>query len=552
MPPFRRFRASLARKWPDFPWISCLRKSTAAGSGRLRIKLPAAAATHMRYDPMMRISVWLCMALWLAGLAPLRAAEPVTQPATFSRAALMADVDVLQQVYEQMHPGLYRYNTPQQMQAHFDELRTALDGERSLEQAYLAFSMFAAKVKCGHTYANFYNQTKATQQALFKDIGHVPFHFRWVDGRMIVTEDFSGRSALPRGSEVLSIDGVPASEVLARLMTIARADGNNDAKRVALLQVQGKDEYETFDIFLPLLLPTAADTRRYEVRGPGADRSAQIALASQTYAQRQAQRPKQSAGDDGDGDRPAWTLDLEDPRRAVLRMPGWALYNSKWDWRAFLQESFATLAARETPALVIDLRGNEGGLDVGQVLLSHLTDKPVPLVEPLELVRYRKVPEALLPYLDTWDPSFKDWGSRVTPHDARFFALSRREADPKAGEIVPKAPRYRGKAFVLIGATNSSATFEFARMVRQTRLATLVGQTTGGNLRGINGGAFFFLRLPHSKIELDLPLIGQFPMFPQADAGIEPDVPVAVTAEDIAAGRDAEMAMVEALLRATP
>ena len=39
----------------------------------------------------------------------------------------------------------------------------------------------------------------------------------------------------------------------------------------------------------------------------------------------------------------------------------------------------------------------------------------------------------------------------------------------------------------------------------------MVGQVTGGNLRGINGGAFFFLNLPNSRLEIDLPLIGQFP-----------------------------------------
>jgi hypothetical protein len=60
------------------------------------------------------------------------------------------------------------------------------------------------------------------------------------------------------------------------------------------------------------------------------------------------------------------------------------------------------------------------------------------------------------------------------------------------------------------------------------------------------------LKLANSKIELDLPLVGQFPLVPQADAGIEPDVPVAVTLEDIAVGRDAEMAKMRALLRATP
>ncbi len=490
--------------------------------------------------------LWCLLALCTGAALPLRAAEP----SSFSREALAADVDVLQRAYEQMHPGLYRYNTPRQMQANFDALREALDGERSLAQAYLAFSLFAAKVKCGHTYANFYNQTETTQQALFKDIGHVPFHFRWIDGRMIVTDDFTAQSELPRGTEVLSIDGVAVSELLARLMAIARADGNNDARRVALLNVQGEDGYETFDIFLPQVLFSAAEMRRYEVRRPGEPESERINLKSQTYAQRQSQRAQGSGN--GAEDRPAWSLDLANSSRAVLRMPGWALYDSKWDWRSFLKESFATLESRGTPALVIDLRGNEGGLDVGQVLLSYLTDKPVPIVAPLELVRYRKAPEALLPYLETWDPSFKDWGSRVTPHDARFFALARREADPKAGEIVPQAPRYRGKVLVLVGASNSSATFDFARMARQTGLATLVGQTTGGNLRGINGGSFFFLRLPHSKIELDLPLVGQFPAAPQPDAGIEPDVPVQPNVQDIVAGRDAEMAAVEALLARKP
>jgi hypothetical protein len=77
-------------------------------------------------------------------------------------------------------------------------------------------------------------------------------------------------------------------------------------------------------------------------------------------------------------------------------------------------------------------------------------------------------------------------------------------------------------------------------------LGTLVGQATGGNQRGITGGAFFFLRLPKSHIETDVPLIGQFPIAagPLPDAGIEPDVYVQPRLEDIAAGRDAELAEV--------
>jgi hypothetical protein len=54
------------------------------------------------------------------------------------------------------------------------------------------------------------------------------------------------------------------------------------------------------------------------------------------------------------------------------------------------------------------------------------------------------------------------------------------------------------------------------------------------------------LRLPRTGFEVDLPLIGQFPLTtqPVPDAGIEPDVFVQPRVEDIAVGRDAELAAV--------
>ena len=48
----------------------------------------------------------------------------------------------------------------------------------------------------------------------------------------------------------------------------------------------------------------------------------------------------------------------------------------------------------------------------------------------------------------------------------------------------------------------------------------------------------FFLRLPNSGLEVDLPLIATFPSTPQPDAGLTPDVLVSETASDIAQGRD--------------
>jgi C-terminal processing protease CtpA/Prc len=179
-------------------------------------------------------------------------------------------------------------------------------------------------------------------------------------------------------------------------------------------------------------------------------------------------------------------------------------------------------------------------------LLAHFIDQPLPAEPIVRKTRYRVVPADLRPYLETWDRSFFDWGDKAVDLGDGFFRLTTADDDTGGGVVRPVAPRYAGRVWVLVGAVNSSATFEFAGALQRNRLGTLIGQPTGGNQRGITGGAFFFMRLPHSGIEADVPLVGYLPVtrVPVPDAGITPDILVSVSASDIAAGRDPELAEV--------
>jgi C-terminal processing protease CtpA/Prc len=472
---------------------------------------------------------------------------PAPLPAVLAPAALRADVAVLRRALSELHPGLFRYNTPAQIGAGLDALDTEFGEARTPAEAFRAISVLLAGIRCGHTYTNFYNQPREIVAAVYDRQTRVPFHFRWLDRRMIVTRSLDGDERLRPGTEVLAIDGVPVGEILDRLLTIARADGGNDAKRVAQLEITGGARWEAFDVYHPLFYPATGARLRIEARGPGTAATRSFVVDAVGTAKRlaafEAEQP------DTRGAAPVFTVSRPEAGTAVLRMPSWALFNSTWDWRGFLQATFEDLDRTGVTGLVLDLRGNEGGLDAGNEILAHLVSSDLQLQAFVRRVRYQRVPEDLVPHLDTWDRSFFDWGGAAREPAGGFYRLQR-ATDSAGGDIVrPAAPRFAGTVLALVGASNSSATFQFAQALQTHRLGRLVGQPTGGNQRGINGGAFFFLRLPNSRIEVDIPLIGYFPAEDRPNAGLLPDVPVVPTAEGIAAGIDEEMAAALALLR---
>jgi hypothetical protein len=143
---------------------------------------------------------------------------PEPSSAMLTATQLQADFVIFKRAYQELHPGLYRYNTRSQMDANFRQLQQRLSNDLTLSDAYLAFATFLTKIKCGHCYPNFYNQPASVVAALFKNQDRVPFHFRWIDRQMIVTQNCSNDERLVPGTEVLSINGVPVRTILKTLM----------------------------------------------------------------------------------------------------------------------------------------------------------------------------------------------------------------------------------------------------------------------------------------------------------------------------------------------
>lgn len=469
------------------------------------------------------------------GLMTAAALAPRAMAAPEETSALRADIGLLRRIYEALHPGLYRYQTPALFAARCDALEARLAAPTSLGRQYLELSGWLAQIRCGHTWANAFNQSDAVAKMLVDPPNKLPFHFVWLGDRMVVAGNPLGIEGLTRGDAISSVDDVPAAGIQALLLPLTRADGSNDAKRRALLEVKGAERIETFDLFHPLAFPNESGLFRLAVAGrDGRERKVMArAIDQKTRRAMAAKRPDTAT--------PAyWSLSWPRPGVAAIAMPGWAMYDVKWDWRARIATMFEEIASKGARGLVIDLRDNEGGNDCGDEIIARLIDADLPLDEDYDRrVRFRSIPTDLRPYLDTWDRSFDHLGEGADDLGDGFYRLKR--DGPDDASIRPRGPRFKGRAIVLSGPQNSSATFQFIARMRRAGLARVYGQPTGGNRRGINGGSFFFVRLPNSGLEADLPLVGTFPRTPQPDAGLNPDVLIVPTQEDVAAGRDAAM-----------
>jgi len=231
-----------------------------------------------------------------------------------------------------------------------------------------------------------------------------------------------------------------------------------------------------------------------------------------------------------------WSFNILNNETGYLKIGTFVTNKLTIDWKKFLDRAFDELTEKNIQSLIIDIRGNEGGDDeVNLVLGKKLAKKQIEFPAFKELLRYEKVSEEFRPYLNTWDKSFYNRSGQLIEQENGFYTWRK---DRGNSIIKQNSKAFKGNTYLLVDAANSSATFFLTAALQQNKIATIVGSETGGNRKGTNGGQLFFLWLPNSKIEIDIPLIGYYPLTEQPDKGINPDVEIEMTISDILSNKD--------------
>lgn len=468
---------------------------------------------------------------------------------TISADGLQEDVHILEKTLKYYHPGIYRYNTEEEIDKGLADLRKQFSEEQGEASVLLAFAKFANQLQCGHTYTNPWNMDAALRKRFMDKVHYLPFGFQLIDQQMVITRNVSNIKEIQTGTIIQSINGIPVERIIDSLLQVTKADGlHTQAHRLKTLELDafGMRDHQIFDMYFPLFFPmekaafeiTYQDgDKTYSKLTPALSRADRMQKMEEKYGKAPVKSEK-------------WDFYIDENQVAVVQLSDFAIWSWDFDYKKWMADAFQQIKDQNAKGVVIDIRGNSGGLsEVSDELLTYLVKEDIQLENTYrQVIRNYQADSTLWPYLDGYDTSLKNGLPReyVDPLDNGMYQL-KTQGDSKL--IQAKALAFSGPIFFVADATNSSATFSLLSAVQSNDIAKIVGEPGGGNKQGINGGSYFFLRLPNSKMEIDIPLIYYQPPTQMPDESIQPDISVKTTIEDIVNGKDAPMEKIKELMK---
>jgi hypothetical protein len=486
---------------------------------------------------------WLLVGILSAFVAPSSSAQSTT---AYAPSAMAADLERFHAALRDAHGGLRTAASRAELDRVFASLLEDVRQPKQPVEFFRIVLRLTASVRDGHTRAF----TNGDLRSEMGRQGLLPFHVTVQHDRIFVLRNLSD-ARFADGSEILSIDGVPAPAIIARLAAHIGIDGGiASGSRYRL-----GSGYNSFYYLYPWVFGFPA-THRIALRDH-ATRNISVLELSRIRRGEFEQRDKARYG----APLHTWSLEAElvspplelrvreDSGYAVLRIR--RFFKDSHDegadiYPALLRDAFRRIGDARIRRLVIDLRGNGGG-DGANVasLLSFLVTRPF---TPTSRVTFRGN--------DAWYARF----TRDSLGLDEYFGLRRDDAGytvtraDRIRELSAFAPapvhRFTGAVAVLIDGGTISAAGMAAGLLQELTDAVLIGEEAGGYAGMSNGIRQLTVVGEHTPIGINLPLAhSEFAVSEHRRArGALPDYPVTSTIHDMLRRRDAALERAIAVL----
>lgn len=379
--------------------------------------------------------------------------------AALAFAAPADDLVAFEALIRALHPAPFRYSSEEALTAAFAEERSRLSSPTTELEVGRAFSRVGALLGDAHVAVALPMMQPGSTTA----VSLLPLYVREVEGKALVE---ASPLDLPSGTEVLSLDGRPWAEVEATLAGLVAADGldpvaihrhlEHDLPRYHALQ-DGMKASWLAEFRLPdgtVVSKTLDGTDREGLRALRASRRAAAWGGTPTPDQLPA-------------------LDRRDGV-ALLRVPTFGVLDTA-AFKAQVDALFAGIDPQEP--LVIDLRGNEGGLRPNSfAILDHLLAEPYAEWTGMRVAR-PKIPNKLRKGLQF---PFGSDRERLVP----AFRRDETGAWRVSGDPLPSHPvaePHQGPVTLLVDGRTGSAANGFVLVAKARRPdVVIVGEGLGG------------------------------------------------------------------------
>ena len=475
-----------------------------------------------------RTSLTFCVMLGVVFADPLLAQ-------TISPPAAQEDFDVLWKSIREAHGGLHRHVPPTELDRRVAAHRARLN--QSMAQGAFAgvLQESLSELRDGHMRLELDSATLAAHATA------AVFPLRVVldgDQMVVAFNDSPTDTTLRPGMAMVSINGRATSELVRQLLPKVPGDGFIETGRRFGLARQFPQMYWLYVEQPATFAVVARDgSREFSSSVPGILERNRRTVNNPVNATFSANLARL--------DGPAGNVALE----FVNGGPVARLRVRAFDGQAFpamLDSAFRTLRERSTSSLVLDLRGNGGGVDeYGALLVSYFVDKPFRYFDRIHV-------PTIAPSFATWLPrTFDAMRTGSTPDPSGGFRITS-ERHPGVAEQSPASTPYLGKLVVLVDGGTFSTAADVAAQLRSMDRATFIGEETGGGYEGNTSGLNASIILPNSKLRLRIMMYDYWnAVKPPANRGrgTIPDRVVVRRVADVMQGSDPAMEEALRILR---
>lgn len=408
---------------------------------------------------------------------------------------LQKDFDFFQHLFEETNAGLYRHHSKEDIDRIFTVNRKEISDTTSYRDFY---NIVWNVVDYTGSLHNNLDYPDSLKEKLAKKKIFFPLPLKYIDGSLIANGDYK---EIKVGDRIQSINGIDAQTFAKTVGHYRSTDGYNTTEKYAFIQTKKLADYIYYaygaqNEFVITYHPSDSITRKIHL--PAVDH--------QTFEKQYGERYIPDYEKEKDT---AYYFKMLADGTAYLRVKSFAIgIEGSAAYHTFadsLDQLFKRLKRDKTPNLIVDIRGNGGGIDPNESLLfSYMTERNFKENTSAYTLGY-KFPFKKQLVLNGMSVEEQEAAGKERQNNFRNGKYYQNQKfNP---EWHPDKNRFSGTIYMLIDPFIASAASHYAAMMKSDRRAIVIGQETGGGYYGHTGHFNIKYRFPHTGLLLSFSVV---------------------------------------------